>query len=547
MNGLAFRCTRGGLRRVLEASLLGGYDGAGAWSLVLPALRNADEQLLVESHEGLHHELQATSAWGLVSAMAKLLAARDVRPSQLGELFDVMVIRSTRTHELFATYLSTAATGPDLARALLADNSEYTAYLDDALALVPVDGVTRQLQESAIAATLRCVMAPLAIVAALDAGFGSVHRGRLVDVADTPDERLAAFIASDGPAGWRQLFAQIRADHSDLGGDLGGTGQRHLPDDDRSLDRLRRFEEEVLLRRCYEHVAACLAAVGTLSVAWTEQAAVAGKVIAEVASLDEALAARLVVTRDRRPLADDGLEYHRQRVKLREPGKCEIIDATNTLRCAGAFQRGDGDERYVCGIWLSGAASARQFRPTDAAACAEAPWTERISALVTRTRGSDGGETVHLGLLPASTTPGELQHRLGELTLVAVTSHASLLDPQVRHLLADDEPIFVVMDLPVAWHVEEWLRQGAQVRVAASPLEGLPVELWLAAFTTSLAPHLRFLSLGGKIGTATMIEHLMRRHQDELIVDNRLLGDGTELAVRAVLGTWRVLEQDSIA
>ncbi|GAA0713771.1 hypothetical protein Drose_26145 [Dactylosporangium roseum] len=81
MNSIAFRCEHGGLPDLLGTGLLGGYDGAGAWTVVLPALRDSDEQQLVETQEGLHHELRVSSAWGLVSAMASLLAMRGTRPA----------------------------------------------------------------------------------------------------------------------------------------------------------------------------------------------------------------------------------------------------------------------------------------------------------------------------------------------------------------------------------------------------------------------------------------------------------------------------------
>ncbi|MFC6023647.1 hypothetical protein ACFP2T_46780 [Plantactinospora solaniradicis] len=547
MNSIAFRCERDGLSDVLGTGLLGGYDGAGAWTVVLAALRDADEQQLVETHEGLHHELQASSAWGLIGAMSSLLAARGTRPEQLGEAFDEMVARSTRVHELFATYLSTAPIGLEQGRALLAGNTRYTEFLLDALSLVPVPGTSRQVQETAIAAVLRCAMAPLAVTSVLEQGFAALRRGRIVEPAHTPDERLAAFLGGDGPAGWAHLFAEIRADYPDLGGDLGGEDRRSLPDGAADVERLRRFEEEVLLRRCYEHVVAWLDAGGSPSIAWADQAAVADSLVREVRMLDDGLGDRLAVVTERRPILDDGLDYDRQRIRLRGGADCEQIDGPDVLRRLPALLLGAGDDRYVCGVWLAGSVVLRQFVPQAARASSGITPTDRITALVNRVHRPDGSELTRLGLLDPDTTPGQVQRQIGGIPLVAVTSHASLLDPAVQATLVDDEPIFVVMDLPVAWHVDEWIRQGAQVRMAASPLEGTHAELWIAVFVGDHAPHLRFLSLGGKVGTAMLIERILRRHVDRLSIDNRLLGDGVEYAVRAILTTWRVLEQDSVA
>ncbi len=102
-DGIIFACARDGLTRTLEQGLLGGYDGAGAWVLAMPNLRGDSEQLMVETHEGLHHELQTSSGLGLVSAMALLLARRGFRPHALAELFQGLANDSTHTHEVFAT------------------------------------------------------------------------------------------------------------------------------------------------------------------------------------------------------------------------------------------------------------------------------------------------------------------------------------------------------------------------------------------------------------------------------------------------------------
>ncbi|MEV4876740.1 hypothetical protein [Streptomyces cyaneofuscatus] len=52
-DSVIYRCATGGLAATLRDGLLGGYDGAGAWLLALSNLRSADEQLMVETHEGL--------------------------------------------------------------------------------------------------------------------------------------------------------------------------------------------------------------------------------------------------------------------------------------------------------------------------------------------------------------------------------------------------------------------------------------------------------------------------------------------------------------
>jgi hypothetical protein len=107
------------------------------------------------------------------------------------------------------------------------------------------------------------------------------------------------------------------------------------------------------------------------------------------------------------------------------------------------------------------------------------------------------------------------------------------------------------MDLPVAWHVDDWIRQGATVRLALVPLTGLAVniELWLLVLTVDRRPGLRFLNVGGKVGVSILAERLRRRHGDDLVIDGEILRRDTN-AVNAVLtsvfDTWHVLDQDGV-
>src|ERR1035437_9377410 len=108
---VVFSCARSGLAQTLRQGLLGGYDGAGAWMLALDSIRDGDEQLMGETHEGLHHALQASSGFGLVRAMGLFLAQRGTRPRTLKELLHGLVHSPRLTHELFATALSAPVAG----------------------------------------------------------------------------------------------------------------------------------------------------------------------------------------------------------------------------------------------------------------------------------------------------------------------------------------------------------------------------------------------------------------------------------------------------
>src|ERR1039457_6335258 len=192
---VVFSCARSGLAQTLRQGLLGGYDGAGAWILALDSIRDGDEQLMVETHEGLHHELQASSGFGLVSAMVLLLAQRGTRPHALKELFHGLVDSSRLTHELFATTLSAPVAGIEQTRTILRDNPVYLGYLERGPDTPP------RCRGTAAAAVLRCCMAPAGVFDLLELGFGQISRQRLPVRGGVPDERLVAFGGGGGAAG----------------------------------------------------------------------------------------------------------------------------------------------------------------------------------------------------------------------------------------------------------------------------------------------------------------------------------------------------------
>jgi len=546
MHRVTFSCARDGLAQTLERGLLGGYDGAGAWVLTLPNIRDGDEQLMVETHEGLHHELQASSGLGLISAMALLLAQRGTRPLALRQLFRVLAEDSRETHEVFATTLSASVADVEQARAMLGDNPVYLGYLERGLALGGSSATPWRYRETAAAAVLRCCMAPAGVFNLLALGFGAMSGQSLPVPGGLPDERLTAFENAGGPASWPQLLDELAADHPDQFSREQSVDRRQLPEGAEELAELRRFDEEVLLRRCYERVRGVLDGVGLPSVSWTEQEQVAHALKEAVARVDSELAQRLNVVTERRPILDDGLEYDRQKVVLRDPLPAQIVDATTTMRALPAFYAEDGDGApHVCGAWLSRRVAEKQFAiPPDVRL------PDLVVALLVRARTPDGSLVVRLGLLPSSVTPRECQDMLGDVPLLVVTTHYTLTDDDVARRLRQVQPVFALMDLPVAWHVADWLRQGADVRMALVPLQGVgPAELDMVAFAVDRAPGFRFVCVGGKVGVSILVERLRRHHGDRLTVSSEMIRDDAAafgLMLNHVLGAWHVLDQDAV-
>lgn len=554
MGRVAFRCEQRGLGDVLRSRLLGGYDGAGRWDVVLANIGDGAEQQLVEIHEGLHHELQATCGIGLVSAFSAMLADRGYRRLALRELFDALVFGCQATHEVFATFVSSSVVGLPTARRLLAGNEEYLGHLERALGLVALPGVSSRFRDTATAAVLRCCMAPASMLDLVGVGFPSLV-ATFTEGGNQPDDLLTAFEATGGPGSWAVVVDELHERYPDQGfrqprsqGHYSEVlGPRGGPPADRDLrDAMRAFEEDVVLRRCYEHVASVLAAAGRPAVEWEDLPHLAQRLTEMVEAVDEGLAATLRVVTERRPIEDDGLDFDRQRVVLREPLRAEVVDLTEVEpgpMSLESFAGHDPDgDPYVLAVWLKREVLAKQL------ALDTAGLPDTVAAVLAHATDA-AGPLVVLALLPSSITPRRCQQLLGDTPLVVMTSHLTLVDDEVRRVLGTVEPVFVLMDLPVAWHVEDWIRQGATVRLALLPLEGLGSRtLLMASFAISPAPNLRFLSIGGETAVSLLVERLRQKHGGALEITGQFVKEDLgayNLVLTEVMSSWHVLDQDA--
>ncbi|SES40029.1 hypothetical protein SAMN04487818_112145 [Actinokineospora terrae] len=511
-------------------TLLGGYDGSSSWSVVLPGLRGSDEQQMVEFHEGLHHELQVTSPYGLVTALAASLARRGFRVNGLSELFIDLVQESTQVHETFATALSTELVGEARARELLAGNAEYLGHLDRAHALVAAgEGgreVRRHVGATARAAVLRAVMAPRGVIEVVEQGFGRVDCDSIVE-SWTPDWRLTAFERHHDREAWLGLLTSL--------------GEEFADD---PADSAVAVQEEVLWR-CYAFVTNTLDAAGSPTIGKGEQVGFAEALRDAVGAVDEELAGRLNIVVERRPVLDDALDYDRQRLRLRERLPAASVEPDVTLGVLKLFHnKGLNDSVHVCGVWLSRRVADKQF---DFAPGTRLP--ELLAALMTPIRFG-GEETLLFGSLPAGASPREAQRLLGEASLLVLTTHLTLRDPECLALLRTVAPVFVLMDLPIAWHVEDWLRQGAAVSMCLVPLDGIEdLDLQVLVIGIDRFPGMRFVHVGAQIGSTLLIDRLRGLHGDRLAIDPELVrGHGVALnhVLSHVLGAWHVLDQDGV-
>jgi hypothetical protein len=531
MTARSLRC-QDSLDSVLWFGLLGGYDGADSWSVEFSTIRGPAELRMVEWHEGLHHELQLSSGWGLVSGMAWLLAGRGRRKHALGELFHAMTGASRLVHEVFATTFSATTTGPDGAYDLLTGNSDYRAFLDRGLALADSD--IWQFRSAAIASVLRVCMRPTISLGLLERGFLSMTRNDLDLDRDAPDRRLEAFERLGGPSSWSPVFQELLDEHPDRGGDRLRYGDRRLPDDPEALTRLRRFEEEILMPRCQAHVVDVLAEAGLTSIGTRQQSVLAKALHSAVTAVDAELGGHVVLVTERQPLSEEFFEVERQRLPLRDRLPARVLPVAETLANLEDFALTSADGlRFACAMWLDRAVCTKQF---DFA-------VELPNPAVGLLR-HDGDEVV-IGLLPDDTTPQWLQGMLGALPLIALTTHATLAAHRtVLATMQTVAPVFVLMDLPITRHVTHWINQGVVVRLTITDLDKT---IGMATFTLGSGHPLVFLRIGTTDSTYVLADRMSTRHPDHIDVSAHSIDREWEAAREAVadliLRIWHVLDQ----
>jgi hypothetical protein len=543
---VAFACSRG-LASAIDSRLLGAYDGGGAWQIYLAELGNSEEQLYVEMHEGMHHELQASTGWGLVSAMAMELVIRGYRTDPLRDLFGRMVDSSRSVHEMFATAISSFVIGEDRARELLVDNVLYWDYLRQAAALVPRDQApSLRFHHAAVTAVLRVAMSPTSALRLMDLGYKKLDAGDLLEEQNTPEGRILAYRDLATTMEWGSLFEVIAAEYPDQVDELWVDAADHpVQEGSPVFQAARIFEEEVLLPACYQLVEESLNDAGFPTIPFGAQADLANRVKAAVAAVDPELAARLRLVTERRPVADDGLEYDRQQLVLRDRLPAVVRPYSGEPADLEFLTWEGRDGPTILAVWISSAAARKQWAIASAdVAVLSNPMRTLVQLGVDRLSASP---VVVLTTLPAL-GPSQVQRNVGDATpLLVVTTLSSLVNMNLANELGAVAPVFVLMDLPVAHHVASWIAQGLDVRMAASPLVGTETELWVLAFTVAQAPAFVFLSLGGAAGVSLLIERLRRTHGDLLHIDAEVLRDhasGINLAVTRILTVWHVLDQD---
>lgn len=522
------------------SGLLGSFDGRDARDLHVYAVAPGDEQLLVSIHEQLHHELQWSTGWGLIGAMAGLLSESGHRRDQLQTVAQYCNKRARHVHEVFATTVSAGVLGVQRARELLVDNHRYLRYLDQGLSLGGDPSFWPwQFRESAIQMLLRSLMQPQELLAIAQLGFDRLSAEHL-QALKPPDARLLRTRTSG--TWWDSTFQSILELDPDRGGETGGPWGRILPSDASGMERLKEYEETILIPRLADTARGRMEAVGVHCLDEEEYLRTAGLLRDSFASLAPS-EWQIELLTNRRPMSQEPLGAERERIQLhdrRAVGKFvsadEMDDATFVLRVAD-------EAPIVLLTCLTGRSYSRQFGLDDLlnvpSAIALAGWP---------TLDATGVRHVPLAFLDPSLTAGQIVETFTNLPVCVLTTLSLTRDSSLREQVLEVPRAFVLLDLPLNLQIGYWVEDGWTVRFSVMDLNS-EYGLTLLVFALDELPSLLFLSYRSTAGFGELAQ-LLDRHPNKLtpgfVPDASTLHGLTAVTSWLFSSWWRFQEAEEL-
>ena len=535
-----FACERGDFLPTQDRAVLGSFDGRDARDLHAYAVPPGEAQLLVSLHEHLHHELQWSTAWGLVAAMAGLLADAGVDPDRLRPVSNYANKRARHVHEVFATTVSVGVLSVQRGRELLTGNRRYLRFLDQGLSLGGDSSRWPwQFRESAAQMLLRNLMQPRELLAVAVAGFEGLNLDSLTHIA-APDARLLK--SNIAGSWWTESFENLLALDPTRGGDKGGTWNRSLPSNQTDLERLKEYEESLLI----PHLATTARSkLGELEIACLDDSEYLDTITMLRASFTKVAPPgwQVEVLSDRRPFSQEPLGAERERVHLhaaRAIGDLasgdDVADPRFVLRSV------DGRPAVLC-TYFPGRTLATQFGLTELAAVPAV-----LSLAGWPFLDDEGQRHVPLALLAPPATPAGITQAFERLPVLVLTSLTLTRIPEPRkHVLALSSS-FILVDLPLNLQVSYWVADGWTVRFATIDLHG-EHGLMLLLFVLDELPGLHFLAYRSVAGFAELVQ-LLDRHQGKLMTslqpDADTLRDVTTISSWLLSAWWRLQEAENL-
>lgn len=486
---------------------LGGYDGVDLWTLRSWSTTTEHGRVVGSLHERLHHELQNTTLWGLLTRFCDDLRRSGVRSNTSRVLFWIGVLRAQEVHEVYATTLATGVDGPSVA--LLDDNPEYRAHHVRGLALLGATAESWEDDRYLIDSALRgCMMARG--LGDLVGRFPALRISRFDDSQVRPDERLRALETLDlRPT--RQFMSE------------GPPGD--IP----------------ALRRLHDHMAAYLDQRGLPTLCTAEYEDAVHALIARVRETIPGI--EIEIDDDREDAVADMLEEsQRECIELHErPLPVELMPLSEAGARADQFVRDhEGLGVHLLAVWVRADLLARQFaRPNG---------LENLDGHVLALQAADsadGAPVVRLAVADGLTDLAELAAGLTRIEVLFLTTQASILDAPEEVRFSGRRPIHVLVDQPVLEQLRHTFNQGAELRWARVDLGG-DRALILFVFEIDALPHVRYLYLCSEVAADALTRWLRLRPAEQARADHGVWEKAAaeiEGVVQHVVAAWWRLDQ----
>lgn len=482
----------------------GAYDGVDVWTLRSWTLRTTHERVFASLHERLHHELQSSTLWGLLTRFTDDYSASPDYRSSARLLFWVGVMRSQMVHETFATTLA-AGMDPEYV-ALLDNNPGYRARYETGVGLLQSSPETWPKDRLVVDAVLRaCMLAPALVT--LIQELPSIRVAELDTPANRPDARMLKLIELD----LRPL-------------------RQEVPELPLTISQLDAFHD-----RCARYLTA-------RGLPTPEMAEVSPAVEAMVERARELLGLDITIDTERTDaVADDAQAAQRERIELHEaPLPARVTTLAEAAAHPELFVRAHPSlGNHVLIVWVRQDVLARQLEGLPALD------QNPVLALQAADAGTDGVAVTRLAICTETDDPSELAAAFTSVETLILTTLSTLLDAPATARFAGQQDLYVLVDTPVVEALTLAFERGAPVTWARLEVNGdqqlkgliweaagLPgvLHLYLAADASHLAL-VRWLALQPE-QLATADQNLMRSRQMHL-----------DALVQHLFAAWHVLER----